>query len=76
VHRDHGLIKAVQDRDRKAWCADSQFSSAQDHQVLAAGGLRDRARHIRAGPANSVEDHTQQVLQDLADIRRVQEWAV
>jgi hypothetical protein len=74
ARRDQDHIKAVQDKDRKAWFADSRFSSARDHRVLV--GPRDRVRHTKADQANNVEARIQQALQGQVDIRRAQEWGV
>jgi len=60
---------------RKAWFADSRFSSGQGQADREAPVvLQDRVHRIKAGPANSVVVRTQQALRGRVVIRLAQEW--
>lgn len=60
------------DNVRKAWFAVSRFSSGLVHQAPA--DLRDRVRHIRAGPANNVVVRIPQAHRVRVAIRHGPEW--
>ena len=57
---------------RKAWFADSRFSSG--HVRPAPEALRDRVRHIKADRASSAVVRTQQALRGPVVIRPAPEW--
>jgi hypothetical protein len=60
---------------RKAWFADSQFSSGQGQADREAPVvLQDRVHRIRVGRASSGVVRTQQALRGLVVIRLVLEW--
>jgi hypothetical protein len=64
-----------QDSVRRAWFADSQFSSGPDLAGLEAPEvLRDRVHRIKAGPANSVAVRIQPALRVRVAIRRAPAW--
>jgi len=67
-----GQCMPAKDSVRRAWFADSQFSSAPGLRVRA--DLRDRDRHTADGRANSAAVRIPPALR-ARDSRRVQEWA-
>ena len=75
VLRDQGLFKAARDRDRKAWFADSQFSSVRGHLARVGRALPVSDRLTKIVPANSAVVHIQPAHRVPADIRRVPAWA-
>ena len=71
----HAELKAVRDSVRKAWFADSQFSSGLvqvDREAPAV--LRDRVHRIKADRANSAVVRIQQAHRVRVAIRHAQEW--
>ena len=65
----------VRDSVRKAWFADSQFSSGLVHLDREAPAvLRDRVHRIKVDPANSVAVHIQQAHRVRVAIRHAQGW--